>query len=392
MEHKELRIALICYDNPFLPPTEGGKKGMMSRIMSLLLLDKYDIDLYLLNKRIEGFAEIPEQIRDKMCGIKQYRMRGGLDILLDKYPICVNRRFVPECASDLKMKHYDIALYEGAQVASYRLESIVDADYHVIYLHDIESEYRTQIASSLNNPIKKFANARESIRFKKIERQINDCFDQVWFVSKDECERFSKEYLDARKGVYIPFPAIRFSENIVGTEKNHRMLYVGDMTVKHNVLSMIWFAQKVLPKIREFVPNAELVLIGRISDQNKGQLEALGAEVKGYVEDLDLEYQDASCVVCPVLFGAGVKVKTIDSISMGQIVITNHKGVEGTELENRKHVLIDDTEEELARTCIDVLSNRNKYTHIAQTGLDYVKRYHSIGHQADLIDSCITRL
>lgn len=392
MKQKKLELALICYDNPFLPPTEGGKKGMMSRINSLLLLNKYDIDLFLLNKQAEGFAKIPEQIRDKMRDIKQYRMRVGLHTIIEKYPICVNRRFVPECANDIKKKHYDIVIYEGAQVAAYRLEGIVNAKHHIIYLHDIESEYRAQIASSLKNPIMKLANIRESIRFRKIERQINDCFDQVWFVSKDECERFAKEYLEAEKGVYIPFPAIRFNESVVDTKNKHRMLYVGDMTVKHNVLSMIWFAQKVLPRIREYVPDVELVLIGRISDQNRAHLEALGTEVKGYVDDLEKEYQEASCVVCPVLFGAGVKVKTIDSISMGQIVITNHKGIEGTELENRKHVLIDDSEEDLARTCIGVLSNRKQYIHIAQAGLDYVKKNHSIENQAELIDSCIAKL
>lgn len=393
MEQKRLKLAVICYDNPFLPPAEGGKKGMMSRIKSLLYLDKYDIDLFLLNKQAEGFAtKIPESIGNKVNAIKQYQMRGGIKTILEKYPICVNKRYVPECIEDLRNKHYNVAILEGAQVAAYRLEDKIDADHYVLYLHDIESEYRAQIAESLKNPIKKIANQRESRRFQLIETKINKYFEQVWFVSKEECERFSDRYLDEGKGTYLPFPAIKFNTEICGTDKYHRMLYVGDMTVKHNALSMIWFAREVLPKIHVTDPKAELVLIGRISDNDRETLNKLGAVVKGYVEDLDQEYRDAACVVCPVLFGAGVKVKTIDALAMGQLVVTNTKGVEGTELENGKHLLVADDPAELAEISLEVLKHREKYITLAMAGYEFVKTYHSIEHQARIIDECIQSL
>lgn len=387
----KIKIALICYDNPFLLPSEGGKKGIMSRIMSLIYLDKYEVDLYLLCKQAEGIAEIPTNIKEKMHIIKQYPMCGGISTVLGKYPICVNKRYVPECVEELRKHHYDVAVLEGTQVAAYRIENVIDSDHYVIYFHDIESEYRSQIAKSLKNLITKIANKRESFRFKRIEAKVNELFDQVWFVSKDECDKFSKAHLNQGKGIYFPFPAMKFNDTIVGNDQNHRMLYVGDMTVKHNVLSMKWFAKSVLPLIRKRVIDAELVLIGRISDQDKAVLQSLNATVKGYVDDLDQEYKEAACVVCPVLFGAGVKVKTIDSLAMGQIVITNSKGIEGTELVDNKHLLVADTAEKLAEICAEVLFDREKYTGISECGLEYVRSVHSIKHQASLIDEAIKR-
>ena len=392
MKQDRLKLALICFDNPFLPPSEGGKKGMMSRIKSLLYLDKYDIDIYLHNKRAEGFSKIPPDVKAKTISVKQYQMKSGLRIIFEKYPICVNKRFVVQCTADLMKEKYDIAIYEGEQVAAYRLENVIKAKHHILYMHDIESEYRAEIARSLNNPLLKIANKRESERFITIENNITEHFDQLWFVSKDECEHFCKLYNAFEKGTYFPFPAITFNRKICGTDKYKRLLYVGDMTVKHNALSMIWFTEKVFSRIKSSIPDAELILIGRINEKDKKKLISSGATVKGYVEDLDQEYKDAACVVCPVLYGAGVKVKTIDALAMGQIVITNSKGIEGTELENGNHLFVSDTVDGLASICIDVLKNRKQFTYIAEQGLAFVKKYHSVEYQAELIDSKIREL
>ena len=112
----------------------------------------------------------------------------------------------------------------------------------------------------------------------------------------------------------------------------------------------------------------------------------------GYVDDLNQEYRDVACVVCPVLYGAGVKVKVIDAMAMGQLVITTGKGVEGTELENGKHLLVSDDSDELLKICLDVLRNSEKYVSVAEKGFDFIKEYHSIENQAQIMRATIKEL
>lgn len=385
MTHNRLTIALICFDNPFLPPAEGGKRGMRTRIESLVYSGIYEIDLYLMNKPSEGIAESFGGFEDKVRSVRQYVMQKGLNVLLPPYPICVNKRYVAECVNDLKGKRYDIAIYEGEQVAKYRLLEAVDAKHHILYMHDIESAYRTEIAKSQSG-LKGIANAMESERFKYIEGKIDRYFDRVWYVSKEECDKFSRQFTDRSKGVYIPFPALQIVDKPVIGLKAHRMLYVGDLSIRHNYLSVEWFAKEVMPAIREKCPDAELRVVGRISDENAETLRSLGANVCGYVDDLDAAYEDAACIVAPILFGAGVKVKTIDALARGQIVITTTKGVEGTELQNGKHLIVEDHPDKLAEVCCEVLKNREAYRFLAEDGLVYIKRVHTIEHQAEIID------
>ena len=170
------------------------------------------------------------------------------------------------------------------------------------------------------------------------------------------------------------------------------LLYVGDLTIVHNFLSMKWFVDEVFVKLKQDVPDAKLHVIGRINDRDKESLNADGVNVLGYVDDLNQEYRDVACVVCPVLYGAGVKVKVIDAMAMGQLVITTGKGVEGTELENGKHLLVSDDSDELLKICLDVLRNSEKYVSVAEKGFDFIKEYHSIENQAQIMRATIKEL
>lgn len=385
MDNKRLSVALICFDNPFLKPNEGGKRGILTRIESLLLSDLYDVDIYLLNKPSEGIADDFKGFELKANNIYQYKMRSGFKTLVGPYPICVNKRFVPECIEELSKHEYDVAIYEGCQVAKYRLKNIVSAKKHIIYFHDIESNYRREIAKSQTNILLRLANMMESHRFRFIEKRVDAFFDKLWFVSKDECEVFCSKLKDPFKGTYIPYPALEISDNIAEGNRQNRLLYVGDLGLRNNLLSIKWFMTEVYPKIRIKHASVEVKIIGKISEQDKTQLHDLGAVVCGYVEDIECEYNEAAAIICPVLFGAGVKVKTIDSLAHGQIVITTTKGIEGTELENGKHLIVADNSDDMVEKCLDVLRDRKKFEAMSEQGYEYIKANHTIINQAKII-------
>lgn len=390
---KKTKIALICFDNPFLPPMEGGKRAMLTKIRSLMVdPDKYEVDIYLHNKRNEGSAVGFKGVEKQAHGIYQFQMNSTLKSIWGMFPICVNKRFSRECAALLKKNDYDVAIYEGAQVSKYRLKNVVNAKYHIIYLHDIESAYRSDVARSQKKLHMRAVNFLEAQRFQWVEKQIKDKFHRVWFISKEECETFGRWMCKREICRYLPFPAMELAQKPVEGQKAPQMLYVGDLSIEHNYRSVEWFASSVLPLIMRKCPQAELRIVGRISDERADVLRKHGAVVCGYVDDLDAAYEEAACIVAPVLFGAGVKVKTIDALARGQIVITTAKGVEGTELCNDKHLIVEDDPVKLAERCYSVLTNRERYLPLAEAGLGFIKQVHTIEHQAELIDCEIEML
>jgi len=384
MPERTTKIALICFDNPFLKPMEGGKRSMLTRIQSLAMLENCSVDVYLLNKPDEGTAADFGGFENRMRFFQYTMNRTSPAMLLSRFPICVRKRYVSACAEELKKHEYDAAIYEGEQVSAYRIRGCVKARRHILYFHDIESEYRKTIAQTADSILKKLANRLESRRFKRIEKRVGELFDTFWFISKDECAVIGSRV--NKSCVYLPAPALETAgETADGTER-HKLLYVGDLRVTHNFLSLKWFVDSVMPRVKEAVPDVRLEIAGRIREEDRRAIERDSVRVLGYVDDLDALYNDAASLILPVLYGAGVKVKVIDALGKGQIVITTGKGIEGTELENGRHLLASDSPDELTELCIAVLKDRDKHVSIAEAGFAFVKKYHSVAHQAMIVE------
>lgn len=381
------KVALICFDNPYVKPMGGGKRAMFTRIESLKLLE-IDLDVFLLTNPNEGMADISAMQSDR-CHFHQYMMSKLPPIsLAAKYPLCVGRRYVSELADRLTGSFYDAVIYEGAQVGSYRFEDKVNARRHILYYHDIESRYRAELARSEQNGLRRYLQNRESKLFAQMEERLPALFDSHLFVSCDEMGEFASKYGLGNEAKYAPYAVDCIAKDAPVDVDAGRILYVGDMSLDSNYLSVEWFVREVLSKVHVDEANVELRLVGRISDERKLHLETLDRRVRvlGYVDDLDSEYKKASCMISPILYGAGVKVKLIDALARGQIVIANKKACEGTKLLDGENLLVADEPVKMARLCNAVLTDRNAYMRIAYNGLEFIRKYHSKDAQARLFE------
>ena len=390
------KVALLCFDNPFLPPNEGGKLSMKTRILSLLQCNDVEIDIYMMNKPAEGVVEncidnICDDRKWKVKSIMQFQMRFEPWMILSRYPICVNKRYNDECVRRLREKKYDVAIYEGEHMMKYRLNNDVSADKHVLYMHDVESAYRKESARGENRLLIKIAQYVESVKFKLLEKKIDNLFDVILFISDDERSKLAKNSLCPKKYVYVPAPSLCGADMYESGPRKSIILYVGDLKVSHNYLSVKWFVENVLVHINDAMPSVSMRIVGRISEEDKVTLQRLNnrVHVLGYVEDINKEYHQAAFFACPMLYGAGVKIKTIDALANGQLVVGTSKSIEGTRLKSGIHVLVEDKPHILVDKCIDVLKNREKYDYIAKAGWIFVKDNHSLGSQAVILERVI---
>ena len=387
------RIALICFDNPFLRPMEGGKRGMLSRIEALAKVDDYQIEVFLLSKPTELNNKKNELLKAKNLTYTNFVIRSDkFKAMLSEFPISVETRFVPKLAKYLSTKKYDVAIYEGEHVSEYRLKNVVHAKRHILYMHDIESSYRADLAHSENNVIRKIAQQVESKKYYRLENRLSKMFDRYLFVSKDEKIEFEKRFPSVRgKAIYSPYATEQFADSIVINENHSQMLYIGNLMLDNNYQSIVWFSKNVLPLIVKQKPDAKLVIVGNISEEHLKELKSYSSaiDVRGYVPSLDDVIQESCLIISPVLYGAGVKVKLIDALASGQIVIANTKTAEGTELKNGRDLILEDVPSKFADSCVEILQNRNKYIEIARNGLNFVKREHSVEHHKDILIEAI---
>lgn len=384
------KVAYLCYDNPFAKPMEGGKRGILARIAALSKCD-VDLDIYIQTKPEEtSIDNNVDAWSSDHCHILQYKMKKATpSMLFSQYPICSQKRFTPEMVFDLTKRHYDVALYEGEQMMCYRTNNVVFADKHILYLLDIESKYRWQMAVSETKAFRKILQLVEGLKFKTFENKMRDLFDEFLFISIDELNELESKI---GKCTYSAYSTTEISDKIIGKSCSN-MLYIGDLSLENNFKSLYWFCENVLPKIVTHQKDVKLIIIGRIGAENKRLLLKLDSApfitVYGYVDDLNLAYESSSFVISPVLYGAGVKAKVIDAIGCGQLVVGTKKAIEGTLLEQGVHVLVSDDPSELASICLRIIQDRDSFLHIAKQGHEYVKEEHSIDAHSSVLAECI---
>ena len=108
------------------------------------------------------------------------------------------------------------------------------------------------------------------------------------------------------------------------------LLFVGSYFYP-NIRGMAWFINNVLPKV-----SYKLVIVGKGFESIgfKNLLKDFSkVEFKGFVDDLEAEYENANIVVQPVFEGSGMKTKTAECLMYGKPLISTSEGLIGYDVD-----------------------------------------------------------
>lgn len=172
----------------------------------------------------------------------------------------------------------------------------------------------------------------EANRLKKYEEKFykKDEVLLYTFVSSSDKEFFEKKY-HLMNTYLFPIGAEVFSKKPLENLPNN-IMYFGKMSYPPNVDGALWFAKNVFQKVKENVPNVQFYIVGKDPDEKLLDLPKIDKDiiVTGTVESVDEYYDKAKLVIIPLGFGGGVKVKLLEALGRGNLVLTTAKGLEGT--------------------------------------------------------------
>ncbi len=96
-----------------------------------------------------------------------------------------------------------------------------------------------------------------------------------------------------------------------------------------NVDALRFFVDDILPLVLERYPLTQLYVTGGDAPDYVRALASRNVRILGYVDDLRDLYGRVVATVSPLRFGAGVKIKTIESLQYGTPVVATRVGAEG---------------------------------------------------------------
>ena len=142
----------------------------------------------------------------------------------------------------------------------------------------------------------------------------------------------------------------------LSTPRAPRVLFLGTLSVPHNIDAAQRLVRDIWPKVRAARPDATLELAGADPIAALLALEGRdGISVPGMLPDLRPVWRRASVMVAPLRFSAGIQNKILEAMAAGVPVVTTAAAAEAILAEHGTHLRIGTTDAELATATLEAL-------------------------------------
>lgn len=267
----------------------------------------------------------------------------------------------------LQQSAYDVVLLESIFVAPY-IDTIRKHSNAKVVLraHNVEYLIWERVADNMTNPIKKIYLQYLTRKLKKFEVATFSLVDGLVPISPVDRDVFR---LLGYKGPEFTYPVAMFTSDMphrLPSEVSGRTVsFIGSLDWIPNQEGLIWFVRLVWPLVLERLPDAIFYIAGRHITEEIYSLASESVRVLGEVEDATAFLQEHPVTVVPLFSGSGMRVKVIEAMSLGPIVISTAVGAEGIQYQADRHLLIAEEAEEFARQVCAVLEDIPSYDQIS---------------------------
>src|SRR5208282_2894622 len=120
------------------------------------------------------------------------------------------------------------------------------------------------------------------------------------------------------------------------------VVFFGLLSYAPNVDGVIYFVQKIWPRVAEAHPEARFKIIGGRPPRSLQVLAGPRVELTGFVPDLRPHLAAAATVVVPLRLGGGTRLKIVEAMAMGKAIVSTTLGAEGIEAIPGRDILVED--------------------------------------------------
>ena len=366
-----MKILQLCYKPPF-PPVDGGTLAMNSVTQGLLAAgnevkvltvwsDKHPMRInqnhaeYIEKTRCEGvYIDLAIHPIDALiallCG-ESYTVKRFF-----------NREFDAKLQEVLKSEDFDIVQFESIFMAPYlsTVRRLSNAR-TVLRAHNVEHHIWRQSALSTKNPLKRWYLKKLALALRHYELEEINKFDGIACISPSDVTVFKNE------GCRRPLTSIPFGIDIKPTTDDTvepmSLFHIGSMDWTPNQEGVRWFLREVWPIVHKENPNVKLYLAGRRMPEDILNLHEEGVVVLGEVDDATQFMSSKQINIVPLLNGSGIRIKILEAMSLGKVVISTSIGASGKDFTDGEELFIADTPRQFAnriRVCVDNINFCNE--------------------------------
>ena len=347
-----MKVLFLCNKSPW-PPKEGGPMAMNMFIEGLLQTG-HEVKVIAVNsyKYDIRLSDIPEGYR-RQTAIElidvnlQLNPLHALSNLVRGKSYHVTRFDSPEfrkrLTEVLKTEKFDIVQLETLFVAPYISTIRAHSSARIVLrAHNIEHLVWQRIASETKNRLKRWYIGRLAGSLQRFEEEVAAMVDGIIPITSKDAEYF--EHLNnSIRVTAIPFGVDAGRYDRPGAVVEVPSLFsIGSMNWIPNQEGIRWFLDQVWPDISAQYPFLKYYLAGRCMPDWMKKIDKPNVVVVGEVENATDFIASKSVMIVPLFSGSGIRIKIIEGMASGKVVISTSLGAEGIDYSVFKNILIAD--------------------------------------------------
>jgi polysaccharide biosynthesis protein PslH len=243
----------------------------------------------------------------------------------------------------------------------------------ILDLPDAFSLYWKRRIEKEKNILVKWFNKIEYQRLLKYEKVLNDYNMSLVCSEEDRDYLRNEQNIQNLNLLHNGVDLNTFTTSIHDYSHNHTILFTGNMNYAPNVDAVIFFCEKILPKVRLEFPTVNFIIAGQKPVKKVLDLESDFIEVTGFVEDISVYYNKASVVVAPLRFGAGTQNKVLEALAMGVPVVCSNIGFNGLGIQNGEGAFMEIEEDGFSNKVIELLNSHELRKKTGEKGKDIIR-------------------
>ena len=378
-----MKILQISNKAPY-PPNDGSSLAVYN-IAKGFIDNGAELNLITINtkKHFKSDNNVPEQFR-KNSNYKSIYKDTGVSIfglifnLFSSQSYFVSRFFFKEFESELvkclKNNQFDIIHIEGIFMATYipvikkyssaKIAIRTHNAEHIIWERHIKNE---------SNLLKKIYLQLQNNRLKKTEIDFLNKADAVVTITESDKQIFIECGID--KNYFVSPTGIDLKRYLIDNslEIKNTFFHLGSMDWLPNIEGVNWFIEEVYQRFFQNNNNVIFRLAGRFMPESKFKLTSINLDIQGAIEDNILFYNQNDVMLVPLRSGSGMRIKIIEGMAMGKVIISTSIGAEGIPVSHMENIIIADTPNEFADAITLVCSNESLKQKIKQNARMFIQ-------------------
>ena len=303
---------------------------------------------------------------------------------LKRQPITVARYALPAYRQKFQelvaTENFDLVHYEMFHTAQFRADTDLPG---VLSQQNVDSEIWRRLCGETANPFYKFAYWTQQLAFQRYERVLSPKFDAVTCTSDIDAAVFQRHCAEGTIEIIPNGVDVTHYQPDFSSEAPAHLIYIGSMDWYPNEDAVAFFADEVLPRIQERVPDVQFSIVGgNPSARVQGLAEREGVIVTGRVPEIKPYFAEATVFVVPLRIGSGTRLKILEALAMGKAIVSTSVGAEGLDLKDGEEIFIADAPIAFADAVTRLLTDRSRRRRIGENGRARVEQdydWRSIG-------------